>query len=77
MTRQRSLFQDDPGSLIFLASLMILITSALTLSYLGRLFSIKELFMLGPLLAWALTPVFWIYMSDKLRDLMWELLTTS
>ena len=77
MLCQRSLFQDDPGSLIFLVSLIILITTNLTLSYLGRLFSIKELFMLGPLLAWALTPVFWIYMSDKLRDLMWELLTTS
>ena len=73
----RSLFQDDPGSLIFLVSLIILITTNLTLSYLGRLFSVKELFMLGPLLAWALTPVFWIYMSDKLRKLMWELLTTS
>ena len=34
---------------------MILITISLTLSYLGRLFSVKELFMLGPLLAWAIT----------------------
>ena len=58
---------------MFLVSIMINIVTALTIGTIGHLFDQREVTMFGPLLARAITPVFWIYMSPKLRAILAKL----
>ena len=63
------LFEDDSGSFVFLVSVMINTLTALVI----WLLDLRDVTMFGPLLARAVTPVFWIYMSPKLREIMAKL----
>ena len=58
---------------MFLVSVMINIVAALTIGILSRVPDLRDVTMFGPLLARAVTPVFWIYMSPKLREIMAKL----
>ena len=60
------MFQDDSGSFVFLVSLVINTLTTLAIWVLNM----RNVTMFGPLLARAITPVFWIYMSPKLRDIL-------
>ena len=62
---------------MFLVSIMINIVTALTIGVLGRVLDLREVTMFGPLLARAVTPVFWIYMSPKLRAILAKLVGRS
>ena len=62
---------------MFLVSIMINIVTALTIGLLGHVLDLREVTMFGPLLARAVTPVFWIYMSPKLRVIMAKLVGRS
>ena len=50
--------------------MMINYLTALAIGVLGVLLDMRPVIMFGPLLARAITPVFWIYMSPKLRDIL-------
>ena len=63
------MFEDDSGSFVFLVSVMINTLTALVI----WLLDLRDVTMFGPLLARAVTPVFWIYMSPKLREIMAKL----
>ena len=63
------MFKDDSGSFVFLVSVMINTLTALVI----WLLDLRDVTMFGPLLARAVTPVFWIYMSPKLREIMAKL----
>ena len=56
---------------------MINIVAALTIGILSLLLDLRDVTMFGPLLARAVTPVFWIYMSPKLRAIMAKLVGRS
>ena len=58
---------------MFLVSVMINIVTALTIGILSLVLDLRDVTMFGPLLARAVTPVFWIYMSPKLREIMAKL----
>ena len=63
------LIQDDSGSFVFLVSVAINSMTALTIWVLDM----RDVTMFGPLLARAVTPLFWIYMSPKLRAIVAKL----
>ena len=50
--------------------MMINYLTALAIWVLGVMLNMRPVIMFGPLLARAITPVFWIYMSPKLRDIL-------
>ena len=54
---------------MFLVSIMINTLTALVIWLLDQ----RDVTMFGPLLARAITPVFWIYMSPKLRAILAKL----
>ena len=56
---------------------MINYLTALAIWVLGVLLDMRNVIMFGPLLARAITPVFWIYMSHKLRDILANLVRRS
>ena len=56
---------------------MINYLTALAIWVLGVLLDMRNVIMFGPLLARAITPVCWIYMSHKLTDILANLVRRS
>ena len=57
--------------------MMINILTSLIIGVLGKGLDMKEVIMFGPLLARAVTPLFWIYMSPKLQAVVAKLVGRS
>ena len=74
---------SDSTNLLYISTYLWIqeenIVTALTrgAGVLGHMFNLRDVTMFGPLLARAVTPVFWIYMSPKLRAIMAKLVGRS
>ena len=68
---------SDSTNLLYISTYLWIqeenIVTALTIGVLGHLFDLRDVTMFGPLLARAVTPMFWIYMSPKLRAILAKL----
>ena len=53
--------------------MMINIVISLAIGVIGKGLDMRDVTMFGPLLARAVTPLFWIYMSPKLRAIVAKL----